>query len=211
MNTKQEITRLFYADASFWALTGSNLVVIVWALIEQWSLSPLMWIYWCQSVVIGIFWFFKILGLRQFSTKDLKINDHSVPPTKDTRNQTAVFFLMHYGFFHLVYFIFLVVDFRIDSIFEVITAAGIFVLYQGYSFFYNQKWLTKTKPNIGKMMLFPYARVIPMHLTILFAGAIMNVFSGSIWVQRPALVLFLLLKLTADAIMHVVEQKGFSD
>lgn len=203
VGTKAEKARPFYMDMSLWALIGSNLAVIAWALLERWPLSPLMWIYWCQSCIIGIFWFFKMLGLKEFSTKDFKINDRSVAPTQSTKVQTAVFFLVHYGFFHLGYFTFLATEHKVQSVFNLLTAAGIFFFYQGYSFFYNQKWLISTKPNIGKMMFFPYARIIPMHLTIIFAS--------TAWGQRQSLALFLLLKLAADVIMHIVEQKGFSD
>lgn len=193
----------FYSDSSLWALVGSNTVIIAWALIEGWSLAPLMWIYWCQSVIIGCFWFFKLMGLREFSTRDFKINDRSVAPTQSTKVQTAVFFLFHYGFFHLGYFVFLMAEHKTAFGFELLTAALIFFFYQGYSFFHNQKWLITSKPNIGKMMFFPYARIIPMHLTIIFAS--------SAWGQRQSLALFLGLKLAADAVMHIVEQRGFSD
>ena len=43
-------------------------------------------------------------------------------------------------------------------------------------------------------MFYPYARIIPMHLTIIFGSS----FGGT-------LPLFLVLKTFADAIMHVVE------
>lgn len=193
----------FYLDSSLWALITSNLVIIAWALLEGWSLSPLMWIYWCQSAIIGFFWFFKIMGLKKFSTKGFKINDRSVAPTKETKQQTATFFLFHYGFFHFGYLVFLFAERKDITVFPILTAAGIFFCYQSYSHFYNKKWLTRTKPNIGTMMFFPYARIVPMHLTII---------SGSTnWGQRQSLALFLILKLLADVIMHIVERRGFGD
>ena len=147
-NANVKKTTPFYLDSSLWALIISNLVIIAWALLEGWSLDPLMWIYWCQSAIIGLFWFFKILGLKEFSTKGFKINDRSVAPTKETKNQTAVFFLIHYGFFHFGYLIFLITDRKDVTIFPILIAADIFLFYQGYSHFYNKKWLTRTKPNI---------------------------------------------------------------
>jgi len=44
-------------------------------------------------------------------------------------------------------------------------------------------------------MFFPYARIIPMHLTIIF-GMLLG---------KGAIVLFLTLKTLADMIMHVLE------
>lgn len=202
-NIENQKKKHFYRDLSFWALILTNLIVIVLALIEGWPLGVIMWIYWGQSVAIGIFWFFKILTLRDFSTKGYTINNMPVQPTTATKIQTSVFFLFHYGFFHLVYAGFLSSKFGFASFFQALAAIGIFAIYQSFSFFYNRKWEAERKPNIGIMMAFPYARIIPMHLTIIFA------FSD--WGQRPALALFLFLKLLADVIMHVVESKGFSD
>lgn len=202
-NTNIRKIKRFYSDSSFWALIVSNLIVIAWALLDGWSLAIIMWVYWSQSVFIGIFWFFKILALKDFSTKGFKINGRSVKPTKKTKNETAIFFLIHYGFFHIVYSIFLGGKFRSVPIFQLLVSAGIFFTYQCYSFFYNKKWEAKRKPNIGTMMFFPYARIIPMHITIIIA------FSD--WGQQQALALFLFLKLLADMVMHVVERRGFAD
>lgn len=203
MNKNIKSKRPFYSDLSFWALIATNLFVIAWALLEGWSLAILMWVYWSQSVIIGVFWFFKILALKDFSTKGFNINDQPVEPTKATKIQTAIFFLFHYGFFHVVYSALLRGKFEFVPIFQTLVAASIFFVYQCYSFFYNRKWKAKGKPNIGTMMFFPYARIIPMHITICIA------FSN--WGQQQALALFLFLKLLADVVMHVVERKGFAD
>jgi hypothetical protein len=203
VNTNVKDVTRFYSDSSLWALTASNLIVIIWALLEGWSLAILMWVYWGQSAIIGVLWFFKILSLKDFSTKGFKINNRSVAPTTATKIQTAVFFLFHYGFFHVGYSVMLRGKFESVPIFQTLAAAGIFLVYQCYSFFYNRKWEPKGKPNIGTMMFFPYARIIPMHITIVIA------FSD--WGRQQALALFLFLKLLADVVMHVVERTGFAD
>ena len=60
----------------------------------------------------------------------------------------------------------------------------------------------KKKPNIGRILFFPYARILPMHLTIMFGGSLMN--SG--WTgAQVALIFFLLLKTVADIMMHMME------
>ena len=45
-------------------------------------------------------------------------------------------------------------------------------------------------------MIYPYARIIPMHLTIIIGATFVN-----------ALPFFLVLKTFSDAVMHVVEHK----
>ncbi|MHC4498779.1 MAG: DUF6498-containing protein [Planctomycetota bacterium] len=92
-----------------------------------------------------------------------------VPPTKGTKIQTAMFFLVHYGGFHLGYAVFLFARLKSVQAAPIFAMASIFFLYQGFSFFYNRKWVDKRKPNIGRLFVFPYARIIPMHLTIILS------------------------------------------
>ncbi|MDH4238821.1 MAG: DUF6498-containing protein [Phycisphaerae bacterium] len=198
----------FHSDLSLWTLIVSNLIVIVWALIEGWPLAIVVWVYWAQSVSIGILWFFKILTLKEFSAKGFTINGMADEETTDTKIRTAFFFLAHYGFFHFVYAFFLFVLFRPVRIGPILFMAVLFLVYQCFSFFYNRKWEGKRKPNIGKMMLFPYARIIPMHITILFGGILS---SWGTFAGKMTLALFMLLKSFADVIMHVVETEGFGD
>ncbi|MFC1737430.1 DUF6498-containing protein [Planctomycetota bacterium] len=204
---RKKPVRHFFSDLSLWALIVSNLIVIFWALIEGWALAVIMWVYWSQSVSIGILWFFKILTLKEFSTKGFKINNQSVEPTTSTKIQTAIFFLVHYGFFHVGYAVFLSALFKHVRLMPICVMAAVFFVYQSFSFFYNKKWEEKRKPNIGKMMFFPYARIIPMHLTIIFGGQLAD---GN-YMGNAALAFFMLLKTLADVIMHMVERRGFSD
>jgi hypothetical protein len=193
----------FYSDLSLWALIVSNLIVIVWALIEGWQFAIVVWIYWAQSVSIGILWFFKILTLKEFSTKDVEFNEKAIEATTGTKIRIAFLFLAHYGLFHLGYAFVLFMECKPVRIGPILFIAGLFLVYQCFSFFYNRKWEGKRKPNIGKMMCFPYARIIPMHIIILFGG----ILSGG----KMTLALFMLLKTFADVIMHVMEKKGFGD
>jgi len=183
------------------ALVVSNLVTIVIALVQQWPIGLVMWIYWCQSVTIGVFMALRMAALRNFSTEGLKINDRSVEPTPSTRRQTVAFFIFHYGFFHFGYFVFLagVLPATEDLIWMLI-CVGTFVANHAASFRYNVEADLKGRPNIGTLMFLPYARVVPMHLCIGLAAA-----TGAAAVG--ALVFFLLLKTLADVVMHVVEHR----
>src|SRR3989338_7760044 len=64
-----------------------------------------------------------------------------------------------------------------------------------FSYFYNRPRDTK-KPNIGALMFYPYARIIPMHFTIFLSSSFLG-----------ALPVFLILKTFSDAVMHIVEHK----
>ena len=204
---EKDLRRLLWSDLSFWALVASNLLVIVWAVIENWPPAVIIWVYWSQSVIIGILWFTKILCLRRFSTKDYTVNDKPVQPAKETKIRTAFFFLAHYGLFHFFYAFFLFDSFRPPRTRPLLVMGGIFLLYQCFSFFYNRKWDDKQTPNIGRLFVFPYARIVPMHLTILLGG----ILTGGKFGGWTTLVLFMLLKTVADVLMHVMERRGFGD
>ena len=199
-------TKSFGTDLSLWGLIGSNVFVIIFAVIQNWPFGWLMWVYWCQSVIIGIFWFLKMLTLRDFSVKGVEVNGRPVKATASTKIKMSFFFLFHYGFFHFVYLIFLVALVKLEDVSQILLMAAVFFMYQGFSFFYNRKWVEKSKPNIGTLFIFPYGRVLPMHLTIIFGNMISSSFSG-----RGGLLLFLLLKTLADIVMHIAENTGFSD
>lgn len=198
-NTK---SKNLLSDSSLVFLLISNLFTFYLAIAENWGLSTLMWVYWVQSVVIGVFNFMRIRQLKEFSTDNFTINGRPVSSTEEARNFVSVFFVLHYGFFHLLYLFFLIVGTFTDTFIQgnrhadfkyVAIASLAFVLNHLYSYFYNKPSDTK-KQNIGAIMFYPYARIIPMHAAF-FLG-----FAAGFEIP-----LFLVLKTLADCIMHVVE------
>ena len=195
------LTGQFATDRSMVVLLLSNLVTIVLAVYQHWDVFVLMWIYWGQSVIIGYFNVRRIMDLNEFSTDGFRINNRAVKPTAETQRQTAIFFALHYGIFHLAYLVFLSVDTKVAGgfpLFYVLLCIGVFYLNHWFSYRYNREQEQDRVPNIGSIMFFPYIRIIPMHLMIV-AGV--SVFGGS----TGALIIFLLLKTAADAAMHFVE------
>lgn len=201
-------------DASVLGLIASNMVVVVWALIEKWNLAFLMSVYWAQSVIIGIFWFFTIVTYKN-AYKKYTEDPFELPDKLNTFSRLGIglFFLLHFGGFHLGYMVFLLSHAPFaKKTFEFPVSA--FVIFTGL-FFVNQlilsiKFARKSehKPaNISKLMGFPYARVIPMHLTIILGGWV----SGKGFNPQFTLLFFLALKTAADVIMHVQQKKGFAD
>jgi len=185
----------FLSDHSTLFLILSNFIMIFFAIYENWNLLTIMFIYWCQSVIIGVFTFLKIL-----SSKD---------PATMNKIGTAFFFLVHYGGFHLGYFTFLIANpfFVTGSSasffdFTVLIVVIVFFVNHLYSFLYNRKKDANKEQNINKIMMFPYVRIIPMHLTIVFGSYL--VMMGS---PHLTLLLFLLLKTFADVTMHIIEHR----
>ncbi|MCC6639076.1 hypothetical protein IT409_00790 [Candidatus Falkowbacteria bacterium] len=193
--------KIWLYDPTLWTLIGSNAYTLVMAITQNWGLSMIMWTYWLQSVIIGVFNVARIVSLKEFSTDGVKMNGSPVENTPATKYAMAGFFAIHFGIFHFVYFIFLLAG--VPDLFTdapqggmnwwlLLSSTSLFLASHWYSFVYHKPTSTK-KPNIGHVMMFPYARIIPMHFTIIFGA-----FAG--W----ATPLFLTLKTFADVVMHIV-------
>jgi Family of unknown function (DUF6498) len=179
----------------------SNIFVIVLALVQGWSIVPLLWIYWWQSVIIGFFNWRRMKQLKKFSTEGLKVDGQYVKPTEKTKKNSAMFFLLHYGvfqFFYLIFILTLADSIPSDVLLSAAVGVGIFLFNHFFSYRHNLEKDLASTPNIGTMMFFPYFRVIPMHL-IIFIGAWAG--SGS----QLTLFFFLLLKTGVDLVMHIIE------
>lgn len=211
-------------DYSGAGILVSNVLVIVFAMIEGWSLGSMMVIYWVQSVVIGIFHVFRMLLLRSFCTEGFTSNGTRVPENAKGKWSTAVFFAIHYGFFHLIYGIFLIAGTAtgagaddpaaaapatapepspaagwFDGPFWFVLSVLGFVAGHAYSFYQNVRADLGRRPNLGVMMFMPYARILPMHLTLIL-GSLAGAGFGS-------MLLFSGLKTGADYLMHIVEHR----
>jgi hypothetical protein len=207
-------------DPSSYSLLAANIITLILALVQHWSLIERMLTYWVQSVIIGFFHFLRILNLKDFDVKGFEINDRPVTVNPSTKQSTAIFFLIHYGIFHTVYLMFLLSFglFRIllnpanlpGSLAVVLSGIGtialnsiVFFVNHLFSYRYNLQRDQASKPNIGRLMFFPYARILPMHLTIIFGGAFLS--SGN--APAGVVIFFLSLKTLADLIMHGIEHK----
>jgi hypothetical protein len=192
-------------DRSLHGILLGNLVTLAAGLANDWSAAPLLWIYWGQSVVIGIANVVRMLRLDQFSTEGFTSGGRRVPETKSGKIQTAVFFAVHYGFFHLGYFVFLAAGavggkLGPNDWLGVGVSVFAFALAHGYSLWWNESRDFKDrKPNLGTLMFYPYLRIIPMHLTIIIGSSATSM----------ALPLFIGLKTLSDCGMHLVEHAIF--
>jgi len=188
------------SDISLWVLIASNMATTFLALLRNWDPLIFIWTYWCQSVAIGIVNFIRIIQLKEFSTEGVRIQIGSVEqplhPTEENKLFLALFFLFHYGFFHFGYLVYLLNKTPSETLFElrnVFQGGAIFFINHLFSYFYNRTRDTK-KLNIGHLMLYPYARILPMHFVAMFGFAF-----------KIHLFFFILLKILADALMHIIE------
>jgi hypothetical protein len=207
------------------SLLASNAVLIVWAVVQRWPLPFVVCVYWAQSVIIGIFWFFTILTFgRIYKSHGVDgCEEYSALKPAD-RAVVALGFALHYGVFHAAYLFFMLrgrllpimermsgsdVEISVSDfpLWTLLIFASIFFVERLFAFVRERNEYTQKNVNIAILNIFPYARIVPMHLAI-FIGAWLE--KGDITPQS-ALIFFLLLKTAADVFMHIVQKKGFSD
>jgi hypothetical protein len=185
------------------SLVVVNVATLVVALLLDWPVATLMWPYWIQSVVIGYYSRKRILALGRFSTENFTMNDRPVSATPATQRSVANFFTLHYGFFHFGYLMFLIKGLPELHWWDVLGWLAL-----GYSFIWNHRLSFQQNveadrqgtPNIGTLMFLPYARILPMHFTIIFGGTV----AGG---GPHAILIFGALKTAADVLMHYVEHR----
>ncbi len=80
-----------FSKPSTWMIVFSNVIVIFFAIVDNLSAFEVLWIYWFQSVIIGVFNFIRIISLKEFTTTGFRRSGNELPPTKAAKFSTAIF------------------------------------------------------------------------------------------------------------------------
>ncbi len=180
-------------DPRAWFLLLINSYLIYYYLQNPAEFNTIVWIYWLQSILIGFFTFIELLKAENPDETSMKMNNQ--PVTKKNMGCAAFFFLFHFGFFHLVYAIFLLTGFTAGANAKIVLITGGIFLVESTLDLIRRRSAKQEgeKENIGKMFFVPYLRIIPMHLMILLPG-ILGFGTSAI---------FLILKTLADIGMYI--------
>lgn len=187
------------------------------------NILEVLWVYWLQSVIIGIINIWRIFSapLKVASSQKLSLfpgaanSGNTASPL--IRFGAAGFFMLHYGMFHLVYAVFLAAfstsgvtvngissaPTTTDKLFNfdidvrwVIIGGLVFAIHHTLTFLIERHQLKlhpEDAPNIQEVMGRPYSRIIPMHLIIIF-GPWIAFYFGSTYIFA----VFMILKTIAD-------------
>lgn len=195
-------------------LIAVNLIPLFGVLYLDWQLLPLLFLFWFENVIIGVFNLLKILTCKPLC-----------PVSWAARLFLAPFFTFHYGMFTVGHGIFLFAMFGQDAMQEsqrgqsrepfgfieqLIVDQHLFwpllamALSHGFSFFYNflikGEFLQKTP---GDLMVAPYGRIAILHITILIGGFATQMLGEPI----VALLLLVILKTGMDLAAHLREHR----
>lgn len=183
-----------FKDREFWFILFFNLLLGVLYFFGEMGIGPIILIYYFQSIFIGIQYFIRMMiGVRDARKQGEKLNYNS-----------PLFFGGHFGFFHFVYFIFLIgiVSRHNEGLFEqnwkiILLSLMLNTFLSTLSDIKSDR--QQNKPYTG-FALMPYLRIVPMHLFIILA------FNQEKDI-RYVTFLFIALKTLADLITHILSNQ----
>ncbi len=187
-----------------------NLIPLYGVLFDNWQIFTVVFSYWLQSLVVGMYTILKMMKDQGISeSQKVTKDDNQLLMKQYSRLSNIIlipFFCLHYGGFLLGHLVFIIGLFPVKNfhITQMIIPSIALVINHGVSYWKNfigQKEYLYIAPL--EQMGTPYIRVFVMHLTVL-GGAFMIVL---LHLPIFALVLLVLLKTYGDYWSHIVEHK----
>ncbi len=178
------------------ALVAVNLLPLAGVLFFNWSVYEVLLLYWSENIIIGVF------NLARFWTLLRRRGDYSVL-------FLGPFFCIHYGGFASGHLVFLRSLFGADTVGAELSgmfAASFLALLVSHGISYFVNFLGRreyAQVTTRELMSAPYARVVVLHLTVLFGGFAVNAL-GQPWY---ALAVLVLVKLGMDIVAHRREHR----
>jgi len=197
---------------SLLALGLANALPIAGVLLLGWKVFPLVLLYWLENVVVGGFNVGKLL-LAQPQEPAYSVGKLFLIP----------FFIFHFGMFTLLHGVFVFALFgaktlpRFDSLAELPAAIRAYhlgwgvlalVVSHGLSFYWNYFENGEyRRASLPILMMQPYARLVVLHLAVLFGGWIVLTLGSPLL----ALLVLVALKTAADVRAHQAERYKFME
>ena len=180
----------------------ANLIPLIGVWIVGWDIGQLMLLFWAESAIIGYYNLCKMWKIGRWSLLFY-----------------GPFFMGHYGAFMAVHLLFIYALFdgemagdadvtRLQVLNDLLTLwpalLGLLISH-GISYYINFVKTNKSQGrNMSLQMQEPYRRVIIMHMTLIFGGFLtLSLGSG-----MGALIVLLLLKITADLRSHLAQHSS---
>ena len=186
-------------------LIFANLIPIIGVLYFNWSLFSLVFIYWLENVVIGLYTAVKML-LHQ---------EEKFGP----RLFRVAFFSFHYGMFCFVHGQFVVSlfgdeQYEIQQAFTIMSDHGLYyaliALIASHGFSFLQNFIgngEREKQSLSDLMFAPYKRIVVLHLFIIFGALVIQKFG----VTELSLILLAVIKIAVDLFAHRKEHKKLAE
>jgi hypothetical protein len=191
-------------------LIVANLVPILGVVWFRWEVFPLVFLFWFENVIVGVFNVLRML---------LAMPQHGLGWA--AKLFMIPFFCFHYGMFTFVHGVFVIGLFGggfrhgapfpdEHAILQLVIEKHLtwailgLAISHGFSFAYNYLWLGEfRRAALPVLMQQPYSRVVVLHLAILGGGFLMAALGSPV----AGLVLLVLLKIVVDVRAHLRERQ----
>jgi hypothetical protein len=209
-----ETSTIDWLRPSVVALVLANLVPVLGVLCLHWEVFPLMFLFWSENVIIGVFNVLKMLLANPES-----------PISWAGKVFTIPFFCVHYGMFTFVHGVLIIglfggglrsgAGFPAPGTFWQIAHENYLdwailglTISRGISFVTNYLGHGEyRRASLPQLMQQPYGRIVVLHLSILFGGFLMMALHSPVW----GLLLLVGLKIVLDLRGHFSERKKFAE
>lgn len=192
----------------------SNLIPLIGAKFFSWDVSSIIFLYWLESSVIGLFNVAKMITIIHHSPRQRFALNPNSPITLSASPfgyGLILFFLFHFGVFMLVHGSFLAFSglikfINFDTFLSILIAYISMIISHGVSYFTN--FVAKKeflRISLVQQMFQPYGRVIVMHLSILFGGLLLMKSDYEI-----PIFLLVVMKTIVDLFSHLKEHSGLA-
>lgn len=178
-------------DFSFWLMLAINGYLILLFLKTPSSVNLIIVLYWFQSFFMGFFTFLTMLSYK---------NNSSAEAFFGSKTKQAIFFLLHYSFFHFGLLIFLIATSMINSnIINQYLVNSIWLLLASQTIDFLQARFLNNNAfiNLQQSFFLPYLRVIPLVVLILCLAYLPTSFGLT----------FILVKILIDIVMYFLYQR----
>lgn len=211
-----------YKRPSIVSLILVNVVLLALALIQQWSVFMVVFVFWIENVIIGFFNILKMLKAQPAPVDPAKAEGAEVMlnNTGCGKYFFAFFFMIHYYAFCAGHVVFIFVLFLGDLFGGIkghmemadwinigIGAVGIFI---SHAISFGTNYIGKKEyenVNLKSLMMSPYKRIVLVHVFIIGAGFVLTSGEGVSWLL---LALFMIGKTIIDLRQHYKEHEAAS-
>lgn len=201
------LMRHILTDWSILVLIFSNIVTIIFTIIENWDLSIILLIYFYQTGIIVFFSSIKILYLKKFSKDDQALGLSDPKKLRYVKIFSAFILIIIVFYVLRQYYIMLSLFglFR-DLIIDLFVIISIFFFFINHLIsFYAHKDKIKDeaeKQNFYSIAQLTIIRILPIHIMIfIFAGFFIIIRD----IPQLTIIIFLFTKMIADVIGHIIE------